>query len=262
MKFIEKNWETFNIEYYHEENIKLARQFSKKLYEEFNEFVKVAVLFGSLTKETMNPQSDIDILTIIDDVKMELTQEILDAYQIITEKIIIDTSNRLHIHTIALTSFWEFVRNGDPVIINILRDGVALIDHGFFSPMQRMLFQGRIRPSIESIHNYVSMAPKALFNANLKILQAVVDIYWAAIDITHAYLMKQGELPISPEHVSEHMKKYKAFKKQDIDLVKNLYELTKQVIYRKKNIISGQEFDRLRKQTEEYYERIRKEIGM
>ncbi|PIO00298.1 hypothetical protein COT72_01170 [archaeon CG10_big_fil_rev_8_21_14_0_10_43_11] len=262
MEFRQEGFETPNLEYYHAQNLAIAREFAKKLHQEFGEFLQVAVLFGSTTKETMGAESDVDILTVIDDVRMNLSQELLDAYQIITEKIIVEVSNRLHVHTIALTSFWEFTRNGDPVIINILRDGVALIDHGFFNPMQRMLFQGRIRPSGESIHNYASMAPKALFNANLKMLQAVIDLYWGAIDITHAYLMKQGEIPLSPEHVVKPMSKYKAFKKEDRELVAYLYELTKNILYRKKNVISGKEFDMLKKRTEDYYERIKKELGI
>lgn len=262
MKFKETEWHNPNTADYHEKNLETAREYAKQLNREFGEFAKVAVLFGSLSKNTTTENSDIDILVVIDDVRMELTQEVLDAFQIINEKMIIDVSERLHIHTITLTSFWEFIKNGDPVIINILRDGIALIDYGFFNPLQRMLYQGRIRPTIETIHNYSAMAPRSIFNADMKVLQAVIDLYWAVIDITHAYIMKMGELPISPEHVSEYMKKYKAFSKEDMAFVQSLYDLTKNILYRRRNVITGKEYDILRVKTEKYYEKIKNKLGI
>jgi len=261
MKFIEKGWENPNIKTYADKDIKTAREFVTKLYNEFGDFIKCAVLFGSLSKKESSAESDIDLLVVIDDVLMQVTEELLDTYRIINERIIMDVSPRLHIHTIRLTSYWEFIRNGDPVMINILRDGIALVDSGFFEPFQRMLFQGRIRPSLEAVYNYAEMAPRALFNANLKMLQAIIDLYWAAIDITHAYLMKFGELPSSPRHLPNLMKKYKAFSKRDIELVEYLYNLTKNIIHRKRNVVSAKEFDKLKKDVEKYYEKIRGKIG-
>jgi len=78
-----------------------------------------------------------------------------------------------------LSSFWEYVRAGDPVVINILRDGLALVDSGFFDPLQALLFRGRIRPSQEAINNYYARAPTTLNNSMWHVLQATVDLYWA-----------------------------------------------------------------------------------
>ncbi len=262
MKFREKGWENKNIYYYNEKNLEIARAYAKSVYQEFGEFIKAIIIFGSLTKNTQNPESDVDILCIIDDVTIDLTSEVLDSFQIINEKIILNTSQKLHVHTISLTSYWEFIRSGDPVMMNILRDGVALIDTGFITPIQRMLFQGRIRPSMEAVYNYVGMAPKALFNAHMKLLQAVVDLYWAAMDITHAYLMKEGEMPVSPDHLPELMRKYAVFKKEDITLVQQLYTLTKDILQRRKNVIRGIEYDLLKKKVEKYYEKLRNKIDI
>jgi len=102
-----------------------------------------------------------------------------------------------------MTSFWEYIRNGDPIAINILRDGVALIDTGFFEPLQVLLRRGRIRPTQESIWLYFIRAPNTLHNSKWHILQATLDIYWACVDACHAALMKIGETPPTPEHVAD-----------------------------------------------------------
>ena len=262
MIFRAGDWVNPNLEGYHKENVDLAQKYAKAVFKEFGEFVKAVVLFGSLTKDTLSPGSDIDVLTVIDDTFMTLTQEVLDSYEIINQRIILDISPKLHIHTVSLTSFWDFVREGDPVMMNILRDGVALVDSNFILPIQKMLYQGRIKPSQEAVYNYVKMAPQAVFNANLRILQGVVDLYWCVVDVTHALLMKNGELPTSPEHVQDLMNKYKIFSRQDKKLFNELYYLSRDIIHRKKNYITGKQFDFLRKKTIAFYEKIKKEIGL
>jgi len=262
MLFKEKGWVDPNLSKYHEENVKLAREYSKQVFKEFGGFVKAIVLFGSLSKNTLSPGSDIDLLTVVDDTAVEITKEVLDAYEIINQRIILDVSPKLHVNTVTLTGFWDYARQGDPVMYNILRDGVVLIDSNFVIPMQKMLLQGRVRPSPEAVYNYVLFAPQAVNNANLKLLQAYVDLYWCAADITQAYLMSKGEVPPSPEHFLDLMSKYKVFSKQDKELFKTLYTYSRDISHRKKNYVSGVEFEGLRKNTIKYFEKIKKEIGI
>jgi len=189
---------------YKKEDFDIAYEFSKKIYEEMKDLVKATVLFGSSARKTSS-QGDIDVLVIIDDLTVRLTPELTEAYTLITEKIIAETSNMLHITTLKLTAFWEYIRSGDPVIINMLRDGIALLDTGFFEPIQVLLKQGRIRPTHESVWAYFAKAPSTLYNSKWHLLQATIDLYWAVIDAAHAALMKLGEIPPTPEHVADMM---------------------------------------------------------
>ena len=111
-----------------EDSYDVARKFSKIVYKEFGDFIKAIVLFGSVAKKSKNPK-DIDILIIIDDVKFKLSQDIVETYRIIVEKAVSETDQeRLHIQSMKFSNFWEYMRAGDPVAINILRYGIALID--------------------------------------------------------------------------------------------------------------------------------------
>lgn len=255
MQFKAERIENPNIAKYRNEELDLAYKFAKRAYDEFGTLVKAIVIFGSVARDTPlkkepSKKGDIDILVIIDDLTIDLTRDVVETYRVIVEKIIAETSTRLHITSLKLTSFWEYVRIGDPVGINILRDGFALLDTGFFDPLQALLRKGRIRPTPESVWTYFSRAPRTLHNSKWHILQATLDLYWAVIDSAHAALMKVGEIPPSPDHVAdmleERLVKPKLIEKRYTEIMKKFYDIQKKIMYRETKEISSKDF-------EEYY---------
>src|SRR3989338_2928405 len=250
---------------YSHEDRELARQFAQKLYKEFGNFLKAVVIFGSAAKnEPRSPKSDVDILVIIDDVSMQLSHEIITTYRIIIEKAVVDTSTRLHVTTLRLTTFWEYIRAGDPVGINMLRNGIAIMDTGFFDPLQLLLRQGRIRPTQESIWSYYMRAPTTLHNSKWHILQATLDLYWAAIDSAHAALMKIGEPPPSPDHVAdlleEHLVKKKLLEPRYPQILRYLYRLSKMIVHRELKEVKGDQYTKYAAMAEEFVNRMRKVV--
>jgi len=139
------------------------------------------------------------------------------------------------------------VRAGDPIAINILRDGVAILDTGFFSPLQLLLYQGRIRPSPEAIQNYLSLAPQTLQNSKSHILSATLDLYWAVIDSAHAALMSINEIPPSPAHVAdmldEKLIKTGLLHKRHAYTMRQFYSLGKSIMHGELLQISGDQYD-------------------
>jgi len=265
MKFDIEKRENKNYEKYFSQDIQIARKFAKIMYREFGTFIRALVLFGSTVTNPKNPLKDIDILIILDDVRIKFTKDLVQTYRIITEKAIAEVDpKRLHIQSMKFTSFWEYVRAGDPVAINILRHGVALIDTGFFDPLQILLEQGRIRPSTESIYTYFTMAPESLHRSKQHILTGVVDLYWAAIDSAHAALMTAGEIPPSPDHVADLLErtliKTNQVHRKYADTMRKLYKIFKQITRREVAYISGKEYDKLKDETEEFVNEMRKYI--
>lgn len=250
-----------NSDTYHKTHIDLAYQFAKKSYKEFGGFIKGIIIFGSAAKKKKNV-NDIDILIIIDDLTFVLTKELIQTYRIITENIIISISPKLHITTLRYTNFWEYVRVGDPVAVNILRDGYALIDTGFFEPLQALLYQGRIRPSPESVWTYFSKAPQTITNSKWHLLQATIDLYWAVIDSAHAALMKINEVPPSPEEAAD-MLEEKLAKPGLIDkkypkTMNKFYELMKMITNRDIKEISGEQYTYYLKESQDFVDAIEK----
>ena len=265
MKFEVKHNKRKNIDKYYSKDIETARKFARLMYNEFGTFIRGLVLFGSTVKSPITPKKDIDILIILDDVKVKFSKELVETYRIITEKVVSNVDpQRLHIQSMKFTAFWEYVRAGDPVAINILRSGVALIDTGFFDPLQILLEQGRIRPSEESIYTYFTMAPASLNRSEQHLLSATVDLYWAAIDASHAALMKAGEIPPSPEHVSDLIErklvKEGHINKKYAEVMREIYVLYKKIIHRDIKTISGKDYDKYNELTKTLVKGMQKYI--
>ncbi|MEM4756084.1 MAG: hypothetical protein QW594_03040 [Candidatus Woesearchaeota archaeon] len=258
---------TFAPGYYHysEDEISIAYKFSKEALKEFGKFVKSVVIFGSLAKQhalAKKKTGDIDILLIVDDVSVIVTQELLQTYDLLCAKISHQVSPRIHLTTLPFTSFWEFARAGDPLVINILRDGMPLFDTGFFSPLQKLLYQGRIRPTEESIWAYYSRSPKDLASAKGHLLQACIDLYWACINAAHAALMRLGEIPPSPDHVADMLEnklvRTKLLDKQYVHTFKILYKLQKMIVHREIEEITGQQYDTYYREAEQFVKAMEK----
>lgn len=261
MEFRVKHEENYNIRNYPHEELKIAHEFAKQSYKEFGSFLKAVVIFGSLVRNNKKV-GDIDVLLIIDDVSITLTPEVMETYKIISENLVLGISSRLHVTTLRLTTFWEYIKVGDPIIINMLRDGVPLIDTGFFEPLQRLLFQGRIKPTYESIYSYFQRSTKTLHNSKLHLLQGTIDLYWAVIDAAHAALMAVGEMPPTPEHaadlIHEKLVKTKMLEERYSVIMRNFYYLFKQILHREVREISGEHYMHYYKQAEDFVQRVQK----
>jgi len=246
------------------EELNIARKFGRKMFREFGSFLKAVVVFGSVA-QFRESKKDIDILVILDDVTTKFSRELVSAYRIITEKIIAQVApGRLHVQSMKFSSFWEYVRAGDPVAINILRYGIALIDTGFFDPLQVLLEQGRIRPSEEAVYTYFTMAPASVQRAKEHILTATVDLYWATIDSAHAALMKLGQIPPTPDHVADMLEravvKKKLITKKSANTMRTMYKLFKGITHREIKDIKGKDFDKYKDMVTSFVNEMRKFI--
>ncbi len=253
-----------NITKYANVDMTIARSFAKRLFNEFGEFLKAVVLFGSAARRTAKPKGDIDVLIVVDDTAIRMTKEVVEAYRLITEEIIGKVSTRLHVTSLTLTSFWEYIRAGDPIAINILRDGVPLIDTGMIDPLQALLIQGRIRPTHESVWVYFGRAPRTLTNSKWHLLQATLDLYWAVIDAAHAALMHIGETPPSPEHAAdllrEKLVRPRKLEAKYTDTMRKFYRLMKMITHREIKEVKGPEYENYYREAEAFVNRIQKFI--
>lgn len=261
MEFKIKKKVNENIHLYPTADVKTAEIFADKAKSELGDFLKGIILFGSTARREEIKESDIDILVVTDDLSFQLTDALVEAYRIIIEKIIAEVSRKLHVTSMSFTSFWEYTKAGDPVVINILRDGVALYDSGFFDPLQRLLKQGRIRPTEESVWRYFGRAPRTLVNSRWHLLQATLDLYWAVIDAAHAALMKKGEIPPTPEKVADLLEKVfvkkKLLENSYVRIMRKFYKLSKMITHREIREIKGPEYEIYLKEASAFIQKMR-----
>ncbi|MDP1695517.1 MAG: nucleotidyltransferase domain-containing protein [archaeon] len=186
----------------------IAFDFAASVHKHFDRMVKSIILFGSQAKNTAKTNSDIDIIIVIDDASIQWDLELISWYREELAKIINakSYSKELHINTIKLTTWWQDLLHGDPVIINILRYGESLIDSGgFFSPIKALLEQGKIYSTPEAVYIALQRAPAHLARSKAAELGAIEGVYWTMIDSAQAALMTAGKLPPSPEHIPQMM---------------------------------------------------------
>ncbi len=184
----------------------IATDFGTKVYQEFDQMIKSVILFGSSTKQTATSESDIDIIIIIDDVSINWNQELIAWYREELGKLIRKNPyiKPLHINTVKLTTWWSDMMRGDPVVINILRYGDAVVDFGgFFTPLKILLKNGKIKSTPESIYTLLQRAPQHLTRARQSMLAVVDGLYWTMVDSAHAALITAKITPASPEEISQ-----------------------------------------------------------
>ncbi len=229
----------------------IAMDFAMKVHQRFDRMVKASILFGSQAKDKASSSSDIDIILIIDDASINWDLELISWYREELAKIIEanDYGKELHVNTVKLTTWWQDMLYGDPVIINILRSGEALIDSGgFFNPLKALLLQGKIHSTLEAVYAALQRAPSHLARSHSSEMGAIEGVYWCMIDAAQAALMTAGKMPPSPEYVPSMLKEtFVDSNVLSVDAVKALSELSalhKSIIHGEIRNIKGTEIDK------------------
>ena len=228
----------------------IAYDFAIKVYKNFKEVIKSVVLFGSVPKKEAKSKSDIDLIVIIDDCTIEWDQELIAWYREELGKLIAKEkyAKDLHVNTITLSTFWEELKAGEPLVINVIRYGEALIDFGgFFNPLKILLKEGKIRSTPESIYTLLERAPIHYSRAKNSMLGVVDGLYWTMVDAAHAALISADIMPSSPEEIPEilyeEFVKTKKLHKKYVSYYNEIFSVAKEIAHGKLKSLSGSELD-------------------
>lgn len=237
----------------------IAEDFAAKVYQKFDKLVKSVVLFGSQVKNTSTSTSDIDIIVIVDDASVRFDQELVAWYREELGKVIAANpyKQELHINTIKLTTWWQDMIRGDPVVVNILRFGEPIIDFGgFFSPLKILLQDGKIKQTPEAIYSCLQRAPSHLARSRASKLETIEGLYWAMVDSAHAALMAAKQSPPSPEHVPIMLRETfvdnKLLNMKYVIWYRDLHLLHRRIVHGEISDIKGQEIDDWQKRSDEF----------
>ncbi|MFH1425371.1 MAG: hypothetical protein ABIG28_01410 [archaeon] len=239
----------------------VAVDFAMKVQKKFDRLVKATVLFGSQTKEkgSANVGSDIDIILIVDDVSTNWDLELVAWYREELGKLVSsqEHASELHINTVRLSTWWEDLMQGDPVVINILRYGEALIDYGgFFNPLKALLLKGKIKSTPEAVYAALRRVPGHIVRSKVSEMSAIEGVYWAMVDSAQAALMTAGKMPPSPEHIPEMLKETFVdagmLKMNYVRGLGELYGLHKSISHGQISDIKGQEIDNWQEMAEKF----------
>jgi len=246
----------------------IAYDFATKVYEKFGRIIKSIVLFGSLPKKKNVKGSDIDIVIILDDCSVQWDQELVAWYREEISKLIRKNpySKPLHINTVRLSTWWTEMLRGEPVIINIIRYGQALIDFGgFFNPLKVLLSKGKLKSTPEAIYVMLQRAPTHLLRTKAALLNSIEGMYWAMVDSSHAALIAAKKLPPSPEHIGELLietfVEKRMLNKKFVNWYNEIYKIAHDILHGKIKGIKAVDIDMWQKRTDTYLQEMAKIVN-
>jgi predicted nucleotidyltransferase/uncharacterized protein (UPF0332 family) len=237
----------------------IGLDFAVKAYKKFDKLIKSIILFGSSAKGTAVSGSDVDLILIIDDASVQWDQELIAWYREELGKIVMGNNytRELHITTTRLTTWWNDLLKGDPVVMNVIRYGEALIDiGGFFNPLKSLLIQGKIRSTPEAIYTALQRAPMHFRRSQMAELGAIEGLYWAMVDSAQAALMSANITPPSPEHISSMLKENfvdnKMLDAKYSKMFAELYDIYKGIMHEQITDLKGGEIQRWQELTDDF----------
>lgn len=225
-----------------------AMKFAKGIFSEYSKLIKTVVLFGSFSKGKETSKSDVDIMLVLDDTLTPVDDKALAPFYSHVDKLVkAEKTMKLHLNFVTLTAFWKGVIAADPVSINVLKYGLPLIDTGYFEPLKILLSKGEIRPTEESIYASLSRSQLYAESAKLRLGGALTDLYWSVVNSAQAAVMRQGEVPPSPEVIGEFLEslqRMQLINGEDITTFNDIFTLGKRFLHGDRIDISGTDIDK------------------
>jgi uncharacterized protein (UPF0332 family)/predicted nucleotidyltransferase len=252
--------------------IKIAEVHKTMILKKFEKYIVSYVLAGSLVQGKATKTSDIDVWVVIDDtdVKKMTRAELKDKLRAIIIGMGLEAGemtgirNKLNIQVYILTDFWDSLKEANPVIFTLLRDGVPFYDRGMFMPWKQLLKMGKIKPSAEAIEMFMSTGEQMLERVKFKLKEiGMEDIYYAILTPSQAALMLFGIPPPAPKETAQLMrdifvKKERLLEDSYVDILEKNIGIRKDIEHGTKKELTGKEVDELLNDAENYLKRIKK----
>ena len=252
--------------------IKIAEVHKTMILKKFEKYIISYVLAGSLVQGRATPTSDIDVWIVIDDtdVKKMTRAELKDKLRAIIIGIGIEAGeltgikNKLNIQVYILTDFWDNLKEANPIIFTLLRDGVPFYDRGIFMAWKQLLKMGKIKPSPEAIDMFMGSGEQMLKRVEMKLKDiGMEDIYYAILTPSQAALMLHGVPPPAPKETATLMReifvqKEKLLEDKFIKILEKVIDTRKAIEHGEKKEISGKEIDELLRESGKYLKRIKR----
>ncbi|HLC60562.1 MAG TPA: nucleotidyltransferase domain-containing protein [Candidatus Nanoarchaeia archaeon] len=252
--------------------IKIAEVHKTMVLKKFEKYIVSYVLAGSLVQGKATPTSDIDVWIVIDDtdVKRMTRVELKDKLRAIIIGMGIEAGeltgikNKINIQVYILTDFWDSLREANPVIFTLLRDGVPFFDRGIFMPWKQLLKMGKIKPSAEAIDIFMGSGEQVIRRVQLKLNEiGMEDIYYALLTPSQAALMLYGVAPPAPKETGKLMReifvhKEKLLEDKFVKTLERVVEIRKAIEHGDKKELSGKEIDELMGDGDKYLKRIKR----
>ncbi|MCB9359516.1 nucleotidyltransferase domain-containing protein [Candidatus Woesearchaeota archaeon] len=251
--------------------IKISEIHKSMVLKKFEKYIVSYVLAGSIVRGQATKTSDIDVWIVIDDtdVKKMTRAELKDKLRAIIIGMgyeagqITGIQNKINIQVYILTDFWDSLKEANPIIFTLLRDGVPFFDRGIFMPWKQLLKMGKIKPSAEAIDMFMQSGEQMIKRVEFKIKEiGMEDIYYALLTPSQAALMMYGIAPPAPRETANLMKeifvkKEKLFDTKTVDILDHVIKVRKELEHGTMKELKGAEIDKMLDDASDYLKKIK-----
>ncbi len=229
-------------------------------------YIVSMIFFGSWARGEAKKDSDIDVAFIIDDtdVKRMTREEVrMRIFRMIAgDAAEIDPNFNIQVYV--LTSFWESLRDAHPVMFTLLRDGVPIYDQGLFMPWKILLKTGKIKPTPETVENFLKSSEMLRKSVKKDLKEMVIErLYYSILNLAQAALMFYGVSPPihskTPQLIEEHFVKQGLLDKKYARWIQEIVKIRKSIEHGGKEEITGKDVDDWMEKSKEI-ERVIKEL--
>ncbi|MFA5302935.1 MAG: nucleotidyltransferase domain-containing protein [Candidatus Nanoarchaeia archaeon] len=234
--------------------------------EKLKRYILSIILVGSVSRGTMHEHSDVDISFVIDDtdVKKMSRHEVLARLRGMILQMAAQTGFEFNIQVYLLTDFWQALRDTQPVIFSMVRDGVPLYDTGMFMPWRTLLKTGKMKPSPEAVDQFYKTGRLLIEDVNNSLKEIVIErLFLSMLNPAQAATMLVGIPPTHHGDTPKVFKKYfvdeyKLIEPKYVDYLNEILELRKGVEYGKIKEISPEKFLEQMNHAKEFQDRMDK----
>jgi predicted nucleotidyltransferase/uncharacterized protein (UPF0332 family) len=240
-----------------------VKQFTGIIKNKFGKHVKSVAVFGSFARGDFRSSSDIDVLVIIDDtlsprgIPPEIKDKIHGNMQEIGRKI----DKRLHVQLHLLSEYWEYIRHGDAIFFNYVREGVSVYDEGFFKPIKKLLMLGAVRPTREAVYKQLDGAEAYLKRVESYLKFSIERLFRAASWCGNGVLMAAGHVPVRPKEISvalrEQLVKNNLLEERYVQLYEKIYQTHKAIEHEEITVVTPEKLAEIKKITEEFISKVK-----
>ncbi|MDD3263317.1 MAG: nucleotidyltransferase domain-containing protein [Candidatus Nanoarchaeia archaeon] len=252
--------------------IKIGEVHKTMVLKKFEKYIVSYVIMGSFMQGTATEKSDFDVMIIVDDTdvqkmtRYELKDKLLNMIYSIAFQAgeLTGIKNKLHPQVYILTDFWDSIKNANPVIFSMLRDGIAIYDRGLFLPWKQLLKMGKIKPTRESINMFKSHSHDLINRVETKLRDYVFeDIYYAILNPMQAALMSYGINPTTPRETISFAREFlfnkeKILNEETLNFLDEINKLHKKIEYKEVSKISIDELKKIIESSEKYLKEMDK----
>lgn len=177
----------------------------------FKPCTKIIYVFGSITRGDFRKGSDIDLIVVYDDTKAgasEESEKIEACMNQIQEKARKDKLNISFQKLMALSNWWDLVRDGEPWVVSSVENPRIIYDEtGYLKLISKLVHKGHVYNRAEKSERLIERTYSYEIKNREIMLDAATELFLAGLEAAEIFLLSKGKVMFDPKKMAVELKK-------------------------------------------------------